>query len=139
LYVEAEVDKVSAQFVPLGTHRYEILTVDVTGSDPLSAVLSALPPDTQQDIYRVILTGEGKSPDMAALARELSPKFYGLTLLDRTQLPQDVWARRGEDTLTGLFLRSMWARGQKDPDDPVCQLAVRFGLAALEQGEDIAP
>jgi DNA repair exonuclease SbcCD nuclease subunit len=139
LYVEAEPGNVSAQFVPLGLHRYELLTVDLTDTDPLSAILSALPQNTASDIYRITLTGEGPAPDLVALEQELSARFYGLTLLDRTRLPQDLWQRRTEDTLTGLFLRSMWARCQNDPEDPVCQLAARFGLAALEQGEDVSP
>ena len=66
----------------------------------------------------------------------LDPEFYGLTLIDRTRLPQDLWARREEDTLTGLFLRTMWEKCQAEPDNPVCQLAARYGLAALEGGEE---
>lgn len=137
LYVEAEPGAVRAQFVPLSKRRYEIISVDLTGAaDALSTVRSALPEDTQDLICRLILTGEGQAPDLAALDRALSPAFYGLTLIDRTRLPQDLWQRRGEDALTGLFLRAMWDRCQAQPDDPVCQLAARYGLAALEGGEE---
>ena len=38
--------------------------------------------------------------------------------------------------LTGLFLQAMWDKCQAAPDDPVCQLAARYGLAALEGGEE---
>ena len=72
------------------------------------------------------------------LERELAPRFYGLTLLDRTRLPRDLWQRRGEQSLTGLFLEEMWQLCRQSPEDPVCQLAARFGLAALENGEDAA-
>ena len=51
---------------------------------------------------------------------------------------RDLWQRRGEGNLTGLFLEEMWQLCQKDPEDPVSQLAARFGLAALENGEDAA-
>ena len=139
LYVEAESGNVSAQFVPLCRRRYEILTVDVTGAESaLAAAAAALPQDTQNDICRLILTGEGPAPDLAALEAALAPRFYGLTLTDRTRLPRDLWARREEDTLTGLFLQTMWDKCQSAPDDQTCQLAVRFGLAALENGEDLA-
>ena len=47
-------------------------------------------------------------------------------------------ARGGEDTLTGLFLREMEGRCQAEPENEAVQLAVRFGLAALEHGEDVA-
>ena len=139
LYVEAEPGNVTARFVPLCRRRYEILTVDVTGgSSALAAVNAALPENTQEDVYRLTLTGEGPAPDLAALEAALAPRFYGLTLVDRTRLPQNLWARREEDTLTGLFLRAMWDKCQAAPDDQTCQLAVRFGLAALENGEDLA-
>jgi DNA repair exonuclease SbcCD nuclease subunit len=138
LYAEVEPGAVSLRFVPLGQRRYELLSVDVTGADrPLDAVLTALPEDTQQDIYRILLTGEGQAPDLAALERALAPRFYGLTLRDHTRLPQDLWRRREEDTLTGLFLQTMWAQCQRHPDDQAYQLAARFGLAALENGEDL--
>ncbi len=139
LYLEVEPDKVKAEFVPLCRRRYELLTVDLTGSDPLSAVRAALPPDTEEDIYRVILTGEGEAADLPALERELAPRFYALSLRDRTRLPQDLWARRGEDSLTGLFLQIIWEKFRQDPEDQTAQLAARFGLAALENGEDPAP
>ena len=57
--------------------------------------------------------------------------------MDRTRLPRDLWARREEDTLTGLFLRTMWEKCQAEPDNQALQLAARYGLAALEGGEGI--
>ena len=74
----------------------------------------------------------------AALERALASRFYGLTLIDRTRLPRDLWQRRGESSLTGLFLEEMWQLCQTDPENPAYQLAARFGLAALENGEDAA-
>lgn len=137
LYVEAEPGNVTARFIPLAKRRYEIVSVDITGAaDALSAVRSALPNHPENLICRLVLTGEGPSPDLAALDRALSPAFYGLTLIDRTRLPRSLWERRGEDALTGLFLRAMWDKCQTRPDDPVCQLAARYGLAALEGGEE---
>lgn len=130
------------ELVPLSPRRYEELTVDLTGrEDPLEAVGAALPPDTECDVYRIIFTGErGEEPlNLAALEAALAPQFYGLTLRDRTRVRREVWARREEDSLTGLFLRSMAVRCQADPEDETLQLAARFGLAALERGEDVAP
>ncbi|MEI3140951.1 MAG: hypothetical protein V8S34_04950 [Lawsonibacter sp.] len=60
-------------------------------------------------------------------------------LRDDTSLRRDLWQRREEDNLTGLFLRETEQLCAKWPDDPVCRLAARFGLAALENGEDICP
>jgi len=136
LYIEAEPGRASAQFVPLGRRQYHICQVDITGAaDPLSAVCAALPSGASEHICRIILTGEGPRPHLAALAQALEPRLYGLELRDCTRLPQDLWARRKEDTLTGLFLQAMWEKYQSDPDDPLYQLAARYGLAALENGE----
>ena len=138
LYVEAEPGQVKSQFVSLAKRRYEIITADITGpAGPLAAILEALPGRTSDLICRLILTGEGPAPDLVNLEQTLAPEFYGLTLVDRTRLPRDLWARREEDTLTGLFLRTMWEKCQAEPDDPVCQLAARYGLAALEGGEEV--
>ena len=137
LCVQAGPDSLDARFVPLGQRRYEVLPVDLTGrDDALAAILDALPEGTQEHIYRILLTGEGERPDLAALERALAPRFYGLTLRDQTQLPRNLWARREEDTLTGLFLRAMWEKCQSDPDSQLYQLAARYGLSALENREE---
>ena len=138
LYVEVEPGRAKSQFIPLAKVRYEAIPVDITGSEgALSAILEALPGRTSDLICRLLLTGEGEAPDLANLKETLAPEFYGLTIIDRTRLPRDLWARRGEDTLTGLFLASMWEKCQENPDDPVLQLAARYGLAALEGGEEV--
>lgn len=138
LYVEAGPGQVKTQFIPLAKRRYEIIQADITGpAGALSAILEVLPGETSDLICRLVLTGEGEAPDLEGLKQTLAPEFYGLTLVDRTRLPRDLWARREEDTLTGLFLRTMWEKCQAEPDNPVCQLAARYGLAALEEGEEI--
>ncbi len=141
LYLEVEPGQCRAEFVPLCRHRYQILDVDLTGAeDVLSAIRAALPGDTRADIYRIILSGErAGSLDLAALETALEPGFFGLTLRDRTRPSRQLWDRMEEDTLTGLFLREMAAQCRERPDDDMLQLAVRFGLAALEGGEDAAP
>ena len=142
LLAEVEPGRVTARFCPLAPHRYEILTIDLTGcADPLAAVEVNLPAHTQQDSYRILLTGEFNTDanTLAQLEQALAPRFYSLELQDRTRPPRDLWARAGEDTLTGLFLQTMATQCQADPNNEVLQLAVRFGLAALEQGEDVSP
>ena len=60
---------------------------------------------------------------------------------DATTLPADLWTRAEEDSLTGLFLREMRRRldAADETDRPNILLAARFGLAALEGGEDLCP
>ena len=77
--------------------------------------------------------------DLEDFGKKLAGRFYGVQLRDHTRLAQDLWARLEEDSLTGLFLQEMDRRRRQDPDSGLVELAVRFGLAALERGEDAAP
>jgi len=133
---------VSSRVCPVSLRRYEILDVDLTDcADPLSAVENALPASTHMDIYRIRLTGEFAltAEILGHLEQALTPRFHALELQDRTRPPRDLWARAAEDSLTGLFLRTIAPKCEAQPDNETLQLAVRFGLAALEQGEDVAP
>lgn len=129
--------KVSLSFVPFAQRRYEILDIDVTGRSPRSAVEAVLPKDTENDLYRIRLTGEtgeGGS-DPKALETALAGRFYALEVQDHTRIAADVWARAGEDSLRGLFLRELRARWDGAADDAERESitqAVRFGLAALD-------
>ena len=131
-----------ARFAPLCARRYEILDIDLTGrEDALSAVEEVLPAQTDRDIYRLRLIGSFAMDAgvLSQLEQVLTPRFWCLELQDRTRMPRDLWARAQEDSLTGLFLQIMAQQCQQHPDDETLQLAARFGLAALENGEDVAP
>ena len=128
---------VSLTFVPFARRRYELLDVDVTGASPRAAVEAALPGDTANDLYRVRLTGEtGEGgADPQALETALAGRFYALEVRDRTRVAADVWARAGEDSLRGLFLRELrakWDAAGDDAERDAVTRAVRFGLAALD-------
>ena len=142
LYIEAEPENCRAEFVPLAKRRYQIFDIDVTGAENvLQAIEAQLPAGTQEDICRLRLTGERGLDrlDLGDFGKKLAGRFYGVQLRDHTRLAQDLWARLEEDSLTGLFLQEMDRRRRQDPDSGLVELAVRFGLAALERGEDAAP
>ena len=142
LYIEAEPGNCRAEFVPLAKRRYQIFDIDVTGAENvLQAIEAQLPAGTQEDICRLRLTGERGLDrlDLEDFGKKLAGRFYGVQLRDHTRLAQDLWARLEEDSLTGLFLQEMDRRRRQDPDSGLVELAVRFGLAALERGEDAAP
>lgn len=96
------------EFLPIPTRRYELLEVPA-GDDPLAAVLAALPEDTQNDCYRILLTGESDPVALPSLERTLAPRFYSLSLRDRTLPKTNLWAGCGEDTLRGHFLQELKA------------------------------
>lgn len=142
LVVNIERGNVSAQFVPLCRRRYQILTVDVTSAaTPEAALEAALPRNAGEDICRIILTGESsvEGLDLQALERLAEPWFYSVTLRDQTRVNRNIWERAREDSLTGLFLRRMGERldaAETAEERSQIEKAVRFGLAALENGED---
>ena len=130
---------VKLEFVPFARHRYEILTVDVTDISPEEALTRALPMETEQDSYRVILTGETeRTPDVSALRSEFLPRFYSLELRDKTSLRRDLWERMGDDSLRGLFLRGMrekYDAAASEEERNKVERAVRFGLDAMDGRE----
>ncbi len=136
LVVELADGGVSARFHPLCRREYRIERVP---PDDFTHALEQLP---QDDLVRLILTGDSaQSPDLAALTRQAEDRFFYAEVRDETTLPQDLWARCGEDSLTGLFLRELRRRldAADEEQRPALLLAARFGLAALEGGEDIRP
>jgi DNA repair exonuclease SbcCD nuclease subunit len=137
-----ELDETGCRLRPvsIALRRYEKLTVNVTGSDPLLAVHSLLPDDTARDIYRIVLTGEVDSPpDLQRLQLNLSELFYALQLRDETRLRQNVWDLAGEDSLRGLFLKKLReeAEGSSPERRLLIEQAARWGLAALDHREEV--
>lgn len=126
----------------IAQRRYELLKVDVTGSDALLAVHTQLPDETVRDIYRIILTGETEqSPDLKQLEAALSQMFFQLQLRDETRLRCSVWERSGDDTLRGLFLEKLKKRydaAKTETERIAIEQAARWGLAALDNGEEVA-
>lgn len=126
-----------AEFVPLAPRRYEILSVEA-GADPLEAVLRALPANTAQDCYRILLTGEADHVEPRALFDALHERFFSLTVLDRTVPPVELWAACGEDSLKGLYLKSLKEAAEAAEDPQTREnllLAARLGLDLMEGRE----
>ena len=126
----------------IAERRYEDITVDITGVDPLLAIHTQLPDDTASDIYRITLTGEADvSPDIGALYAQLADMFFELQLRDETRLRHDIWEYTGEDTLRGLFLLKLKKKLDEAKDDEQrreIEQAARWGLAALCGMEEVA-
>jgi len=139
ILAEVDLHSVRERFVPLGKRQYLQRGVDLTGkTDVVAAIRAALPPDTEQDIYRIALLGEFDGRlDLTGLTKTLENRFYHLVLRDETRLRRDIWAQAEEDTLRGLFLRKMRAKydaGDESERERVTW-AVRFALAAMDNGE----
>ena len=144
LSVTIDGGEVSARFVPLAGRRYQLLTVDLTGADsPQQALEAALTPALERDCLRVRFTGFWPEPlELSALEALAAPRCFLCALRNETRPVRDLWERAGEDSLTGLFLGGLRRRLEetRDPQEQErLTLAARFGLAALENGEDCRP
>ena len=132
-----------AQFIPLGGRRYEKLTVDVTERDVRAAVRSELPPGAAQHIFRITLTGTcERAPNLAQLRAALEGHVFAMQLRDETRLKRDIWAMAGEDTLRGIFLKSLreeYDAADSDAARELVTMAARWGLAALDRDEEVFP
>ena len=133
--------QITLDFVPLARRRYLVPALDVTGRDPVQALRALIARAQPQDILRITLTGErdeDNPPDLTQLSALASGYFYSADILDRTVLSGRLWSRMEEDTLTGLFLRTMRRRLDEaaQEDKPLIERAIRFGLAALEGREE---
>jgi len=130
------------EFVPLGGREYRIIHVDVTGAEDIFAAVEAKIPQAERDICRIVLKGEysGKA-DTAALAQMLESRFFHADVRDETVLPRDIWASAGDDSLTGLFVSRMRAKydAAGAEEKRVIELAVKYGLSALENREEWRP
>ena len=136
-YAELENGVCRVEPLNLGFRVYESLCVPV-GEDPLAAVEAALPENTQQDIYRITLTGTCPAPDLEALRTALAPRFYGLELVDNTQPPLELWKDLGEDSLKGEYLRQLKACYDAEEDERTRRLvaeAAKLGVALMEGRE----
>lgn len=138
---EIDQDRVKLDFIPMAKRRYLTPRLDITGKDPGQALQTLMAGSNPLDILRIILVGERdpeNEPDLTALTALASTYFYSASIYDGTSLSRTLWERAGEDTLTGLFLRTMRKRLDEAPEEekPGLERAVRFGLAALEGREE---
>jgi len=132
----AQLDETArVRFVPLDGPRFYDYRLDLAG-DPAAAVEALLPPGGTRDHYRFRLTGQVPPEDMAALPSRFR-EYPNLTLLDETVPLGDVWEGAGEDSLEGLFFRTLQDKARDaDPATAQClELAARIGRKILEGRE----
>ena len=141
LFVTVSKDGVSADFVPLGGLRYEILRVDVSTGEPeevLEQALSGLPEGL---CCRLILEGDCETPpDLFQIRRHFENRFHELQLRDETTKRRDIWALKGQDSLSGAFTDRLFAlheAAKTEREREKLRLAARYGLAAIENGGDL--
>ncbi len=126
----------------IALRQYRRMTLDISEKDPLLMIHTSLPDDTVGNSYRIVLTGESlTAPDLHRLHQNLEEMFFSLQLVDRTRIPADIWEIAGDDTLKGLFLKKLRVRydaASSESQRIRIEQSLRWGLAALEDGEEVA-
>ena len=139
--IDRENGRTELRPVSIAKRRYEILKADISENEPLLAIHALLPENTESDIYRIILTGETESaPDTSALQNSLEGLFFHLQVRDETRPRRDIWEKTGTDTLRGIFLakcRERYEAASSEEEKALVELAVRYGLAAMENREEV--
>ena len=139
--VELSEEDCRLQPMSIASRRYQILRLDISETDPLTAVHNALPDDTVRDIYRIVFTGAcSEAPNLRRLQANLSELFFRLQLRDETTIRRDLWECAGEDSLRGLFLQMLRQQYDAAPDQESrsrIEQAARWGLAALDNREEV--
>lgn len=125
-------------FFPLKTRKYQILEIPVEADDALFCIEKALPSQTEDDIYRIVLTGESAPICVPALEDALRDRFFGLSVRDRTRPKRDLWQGCEEDTLRGLYLRTLRAQyeqAESADERRKIALAARLGRDVMDGAE----
>lgn len=123
------------RFFDLGLGRFESIQVPVT-KDPLEDILNVLPQRTEQDIYRITLTGQTAELNISQLQALLSPRFFDLTLIDETRPPVSIWTNADADTLEGLYFRLLRQALEVTDTEETARLAAQLSRRLLD-GEEV--
>ena len=102
------------------------------GEDPTQSVLEALPEDSQDHCFRVILQGPCDGLDTTAIEEALEGRYFSMTLEDKTYTRGPRWEGIEEDTLRGEIMRELKFRYDNAPEEQKDRL-----LAAADLLKDL--
>ena len=98
--------------------------------DSLEAMADALPPQGNDDFYRITLRGS----DMGDISGFME-RFPHMTFRDRRESVQDLWETAGEDSLEGVYFRMLQERAGSE-DESIARLAAEISRKIL-RGEEV--
>ena len=138
VYLVTLADSASVEFLPLEGPQFHNLTVPANG-DPMTALQNILPPAATADRYRITLTGEAPTTDLAALQRAFPHCAY-LELIDKTTPPVDLWAAAGQDSLEGIYFQLLRTALRENPANADrIRLAAKLSRQILDGQEVVLP
>ena len=122
-------EDVSARFLPLDTPRFFDISADV-GDNAATTVADLLPAADTMDAYRVTLTGYSAPIDSGELTALFS-HVPNLEIRDRTLPEMDLWRNIDEDSLEGVYFRTL--HDGLDTDSEKLQRSIRLAAKISRQ------
>jgi hypothetical protein len=122
-------EDVSARFLPLDTPRFFDISADV-GDNAATTVADLLPAVDTMDAYRVTLTGYSAPIDSSELTALFS-HVPNLEIRDRTLPEMDLWRNIDEDSLEGVYFRTL--HDGLDTDSEKLQRSIRLAAKISRQ------
>ena len=134
LFGAMEKGNVAAKFIPVSNHRYEVVSVDVTGLTRMEAVeklKKTAVPYGRETVLRMILTGEVPEglliqPEEISRGAEYPAS---IEIKDHTVPAPKFTELEAANTLKGVFYRLMSEKIEKGEIPPE---ALKYGLLALD-------
>ncbi len=145
LEIDPETGWLDSRFVPFARRRLFTLNADVTGCvnsyEMIAACRKVLEASeaSPEDLCRICLTGEvdaGCEKDLLLIRSLLDDDRYYLEVRDETRYRIDPEAYRYDETLTGVFIRSVMQDPALTEDEKAH--VIRAGLQAL-RNEEVQP
>ncbi len=136
---DIEKGEVNLRHVRIGAKRYETVTIDVSGanafSDVLTDVINVCTGFGGDTLLRVELTGitsEGFSAD-EELLRQAVPSVSYLEIKDKTQPLMNISRLKEDKTLAGEFYRKLEDKINRNDEQErrTAVLALKYGLRAI--------
>lgn len=132
-------ERACATFLPLECPRFYDWEAEVSTTAE-QTVADCLPPVGNENFYRITLVGECERPNLDRLYERFAD-FPNLQLRDRTQLPVDIWASAGEDSLEGMYFKLLRDCVEEEEGDSreIALLAAKISKKILDGREVILP
>lgn len=120
--------------VSLNVPKFHQMELDI-GEDPLLALEQVLPAGGSQDFFRITLTGWG-TVELSELYDRLDA-YPNLELRSQVEPPMDLWQGAGEDSLEGVYLRSLQKLLEEEPENEAIILLAAEISQKIMQGKEV--
>lgn len=136
ILIETRGGRIFHRFVPLGGRTLHRIEADISEAKSLLDIFSicekSIAETEEKDLVRLILSGKRAhcpAPDIEAVERHFSRRFYYLEITDTSVPAPDIEALQSEQSLRGAFVRAVLRESTLNDEERMRILSL--GLSAL--------